>query len=182
MCLGHLDYAVTSFRAQGLTTDTARVLVDSTMTRETLYVAMTRGRDTNVAYVAVDKPDASHDGPHPGENDEVTGHSVLNSVLQHVGAELSAYETITAEQESWGTIAQLAAEYETVAAAAQRDHWASLRRVSGLSAERAEDVIESDAFGPPTCAAQKPTIMTSRFCFSVWCEHATSATRTTSLR
>src|SRR3546814_9973756 len=95
-----LGYAVTSFRAQGLTTDTAHVLVDSTMTRETLYVAMTRGRDANVAYVAVDKPDPSHDGPHPGQNDEVNGRSVLISVLQHVGAELSAHETIAVEQRS----------------------------------------------------------------------------------
>ena len=143
-----LGYAVTSFRAQGLTTDTAHVLVDSTMTRETLYVAMTRGRDANVAYVAVDKPDPSHDGPHPGENDEVTGRSVLAGVLQHVGAELSAHEAIAVEQESWGTIAQLAAEYETIAAAAQRDRWAALVRISGLSAEQAVEVIESDAFGP----------------------------------
>src|SRR5690606_10802198 len=145
-----LGYAVTSFRAQGLTTDTAHVLVDSTMTRENLYVAMTRGRDTNIAYVAVDKPDASHDGPHPGENDEATGSSVLAGVLQHVGAELSAHETIAVEQESWGTIAQLAAEYETIAAAAQRDRWASLVRASGLNAEQADEVIDSDAFGPLT--------------------------------
>ena len=62
-----------SFRAQGLTTDTAHVLVDSNMTRETLYVAMTRGRDANVAYVAVDKPDATHGEPHPGDGDGVTG-------------------------------------------------------------------------------------------------------------
>lgn len=47
-----------------------------------------------------------------------------------------------------GAVAQLAAEYETIAAAAQRDRWAQLVRASGLSAEQAEDVIESDAFGP----------------------------------
>ena len=153
--MGHLGYAVTSFRAQGLTTDTAHVLVDSAMTRETLYVAMTRGRDANVAYVAVDKPDPSHVGPHPGENDEVTGRSVLNGVLQHVGAELSAHETIAVEQESWGTIAQLAAEYETIAAAAQRDRWAALVRTSGLNAEQAAEVVESDAFGPLTAELRR---------------------------
>ncbi|MBX3087947.1 MAG: conjugal transfer protein, partial [Cryobacterium sp.] len=147
--------AVTSFRAQGLTTDTAHVLVDSTMTSETFYVAMTRGRDANTAYVAVDKPDASHVGPHPGDNDEATGRSVLCGVLQHVGAELSAHETMAAEQESWGTIAQLAAEYETIAAAAQRDRWASMVRASGLSLEQAEDVIDSDAFGPLTAELRR---------------------------
>lgn len=150
-----LGYAVTSFRAQGLTTDTAHVLVDSTMTRENLYVAMTRGRDDNVAYVAVDKPDAFHDGPHPGDGDGVTGRSVLAGVLKHVGAELSAHETIAVEQESWGTIAQLAAEYETIAAAAQRDRWAALVRTSGLNAEQAVEVIESDVFGPLTAELRR---------------------------
>lgn len=143
-----LGYAVTSFRAQGITTDTAHVLVDASLTRESLYVAMTRGRAANIAYVAVDKPDDSHSGPHPGDNDEVTAQSVLSGVLQHVGAELSAHETLAAEQESWGTIAQLAAEYETIAAAAQRDRWASLIRASGLSPKQAESVVDSDAFGP----------------------------------
>lgn len=143
-----LGYAVTSFRAQGLTTDTAHVLVDASLTRESLYVAMTRGRDANVAYVALDKPDDSHSGPHPGDSGEATAESVMSGVLQHVGAELSAHETLTAEQETWGTIAQLAAEYETIAAAAQRDRWASLVRASGLSPEQAESVVDSDAFGP----------------------------------
>ena len=54
-----LGYAVTSHRAQGVTTDTAHVLVDSSMTRENLYVAMTRGRASNRAYVAVDRPDVA---------------------------------------------------------------------------------------------------------------------------
>lgn len=154
---GHVDlgYAVTSFRAQGLTTDTAHVLVDASLTRESLYVAMTRGRHANVAYVAVDKPDHSHSGPHPGDHGEATAASVLIGVLQHVGAELSAHETLAVEQESWGTIAQLAAEYETIAAAAQRDRWASLIRASGLSAERARDVVESDAFGPLTAELRR---------------------------
>lgn len=143
-----LGYAVTSYRAQGITTDAAHVLVDAAMTRENLYVAMTRGRETNLAYVAVDKPDPSHDGPHPGDNSEATGRSILYDVLQHVGAELSAHETVVAEQETWGSIAQLAAEYETIAAAAQHDRWASLVRVSGLTEREADEAIASEAFGP----------------------------------
>jgi conjugative relaxase-like TrwC/TraI family protein len=145
----HLDlgYAVTSYRAQGITVDTSHVLVDGAMTRENLYVALTRGRETNLAYVAVDKPDDSHDDPHLGDNTETTARSVLFGVLAHVGAELSAHETITAEQEAWANIGQLAAEYETIAAAAQRDRWANLVRASGLTEEEAEDAIASPAFG-----------------------------------
>ncbi len=148
MCLGHLGYAVTSYRAQGITTDTAHVLVDSAMTRENLYVAMTRGRDANIAYVAVDQPDAAHDVPHPGDNQAATGRSVLYGVLQHPGAELSAHETTVTEQETWGSIAQLAAEYETIAAAAQHDRWATLIQHSGLTEAQAAEVLASDAFGP----------------------------------
>ncbi|AHI02833.1 conjugal transfer protein [Corynebacterium falsenii DSM 44353] len=150
-----LGYAVTSYRAQGITTDTAHVLVDSAMTRENLYVAMTRGRDANVAYVAVDQPDSAHDVPHPGDNQAATGRSVLYGVLQHAGAEQSAHETIAAEQETWGSIAQLAAEYETIAAAAQHDRWATLIQNSGLTETQTAEVLASDAFGPLTAELRR---------------------------
>ena len=150
-----LGYAVTSFRAQGITVDTSHVLVDPSMTRENLYVALTRGRESNRAYVAVDKPDASHEGPHPGDNTEATARSVLSGVLQHVGAELSAHETIEAEHEAWSNIGQLAAEYETIAAAVQRDRWANLIRASGLSDDDAEAAITSDAFGALTAELRR---------------------------
>lgn len=153
----HLDlgYAVTSYRAQGITTDTAHVLVASGMTRENLYVAMTRGRETNIAYVAVDKPDVAHDAPHPGDSADATGRSVLYGVLQHVGAERSAHETIASEQETWGSIAQLAAEYETIAAAAQHDRWAALVSSLGLTAAEAEETISSESFGPLTAELRR---------------------------
>lgn len=142
-----LGYAVTAYRAQGITTDTAHVLVQPTSTRETFYVAMTRGRHANHAYVTLDRAD-DHAQPHPGDDPRATARSVLYSVLQHSGAELSAHESIVAEQEQCGSIAQLAAEYETIAAAAQHDRWATLIRGSGLTEEQAESAIESEAFGP----------------------------------
>jgi conjugative relaxase-like TrwC/TraI family protein len=150
-----LGYAVTSYRAQGITTDTAHVLVDAAMTRENLYVAMTRGRDANIAYVAVDQPDATHDVPHPGDNHAATGRSVLYGVLQHAGAELSAHETTLTEQETWTSIAQLATEYETIAAAAQHDRWATLIQHSGLTEAQAAEVLASDAFGPLTAELRR---------------------------
>lgn len=103
----------------------------------------------------MDKPDDSHDGPHPGDNTEATARSVLFGVLAHVGAELSAHETITVEQEAWANIGQLAAEYETLAAAAQRDRWALLVRASGLTEEEAEDAIASPAFGALTAELRR---------------------------
>ncbi|WP_350353371.1 MobF family relaxase [Microbacterium sp. A8/3-1] len=153
----HLDlgYAVTSYRAQGITVDSSHVLADASMTRETFYVAMTRGREENIAYVAVDKPDPSHDGPHPGDDTEATARSVMCGVLQHIGAELSAHETVIAEQDAWASIGQLAAEYETLAAAAQHDRWAALIRSSGLSNEDAEAATASPAFGALTAELRR---------------------------
>lgn len=143
-----LGYAVTAHRAQGITTDTAHVVVARGTTRENLYVAMTRGRAANTAYVALDTPDVAHAGLRPRDSADANARSVLAGVLAHVGAERSAHETITAEQDSWGSIAQLAAEYETIAAAAQRDRWTQLMRGSGLTTEQADAIIGSGAFGP----------------------------------
>lgn len=145
-----LGYAVTAHRAQGITTDTAHVLVEPTTTRENLYVAMTRGRESNQAYVVLDRPD-DHATAHPG----ATARTVLYGVLQHSGAELSAHETIIAEQDRWGSIAQLAAEYETIAAAAQHDRWTTLVRGSGLTDDQAQAVIDSDSFGALTAELRR---------------------------
>ncbi|GAA1996373.1 MobF family relaxase [Microbacterium pumilum] len=143
-----LGYAITAHRVQGITTDTAHALVAGGMTRESLYVAMTRGRQANNAYVAVDRADAVHAGPHPGDTPQANAQSVLQGVLLHVGAELSAHEMIAAEQDRWASIAQLAAEYETVAAAAQRERWVELIENSGLSALQVASVVASDGFAP----------------------------------
>ncbi|GAB3129192.1 MobF family relaxase [Glaciibacter psychrotolerans] len=150
-----LGYAVTSHRAQGITTDTAHVVVTTGSTRENLYVAMTRGREANTAYVAVDRPDVAHVGPRRGDDQDATARSILCRVLQHVGAELSAHETIVAQQDAWGSVAQLAAEYETIAAAAQHDRWMALVRGSGLSPGQADDAINSQSFGALTAELRR---------------------------
>ncbi|MFZ5848871.1 MAG: MobF family relaxase [Actinomycetota bacterium] len=50
-----LGYATTTARAQGMTVDTAHVLVDSSTSRESLYVAATRGRHGTRLYVATEE-------------------------------------------------------------------------------------------------------------------------------
>ncbi|GAA3539060.1 MobF family relaxase [Nocardioides daeguensis] len=147
-----LGYAVTAHRAQGITVDTSHVVVSGTTTRENLYVSMTRGRESNIAYVALDQPDESHSAPEPAE---VTARTVLYGVLQHSGVELSAHQMIRAEQDQWGSIAQLAAEYETIAAVAQRDRWIELLDQSGLTRDQVDRVVGSDSFGPLTAELRR---------------------------
>jgi conjugative relaxase-like TrwC/TraI family protein len=146
----HLDlgYAVTAYRAQGITVDTTHTLATPATTREDLYVAMTRGRETNKTYVATDHPDDTHTVPHPSDAETPTATAVLTGVLRNTGGELSAHQMIDAEGEQWGNIGQLAAEFETIATAAQRDRWVHLIRNSGLTDDQADQVTASVAFGP----------------------------------
>lgn len=142
-----LGYAVTAHRAQGITTDTAHTVVTATTTRENFYVAMTRGRDANHAYVATDRPEDMHAMPHPSDDPRATARSVLNGVLRHVGAEPSAHEALRREQERLESVAQLAAEYETIAQTAQHDRWIQLLSASGLTRDQVDDILASDAYG-----------------------------------
>ncbi|TYL55447.1 relaxase domain-containing protein [Nocardioides sp. BGMRC 2183] len=150
----HLDlgYAITAHRAQGVTVDTAHVVVTGATTRENLYVAMTRGRDSNIAYVTLDQPDDTHTTPEP---DDVTAHTVLYGVLHHTGTNLSAHQTIEAEHELHGSITRLAAELETIAADAQHDRFTDLLARSGLTTNQHAAVLDSAAFGPLTAAMRR---------------------------
>jgi conjugative relaxase-like TrwC/TraI family protein len=144
----HLDlgYAITTHRAEGATVDTSHVIVRSTsMTREALYVAMTRGRHSNVAYVATDQAHLEEHQKIAGDN--LTAWDVLQAVLRHSGSELSAHETLTAEQDTWGSIAQLAAEYETIAQHAQADQVVALFVEAGLDDRLLNRLATGDTFG-----------------------------------
>lgn len=143
----HLDlgYAVTAHRAQGITVDTSHVVVTPTTTRENLYVSMSRGRESNMAYVALDQPDDSHSTPEP---EDATGRTVLFGVLHHSGASLSAHQAMEAEYAIHGGIDRLAAELETIASEAQRDRFVDLLGRSGLTPDQRIAVVESSAFGP----------------------------------
>ena len=123
------------------------MLADPSTTRENLYVAMIRGRHANLVYVATDRPDDNHATPHPADDPDATARSVLYGSLQHACTELCAHETITAEQEAGGSVVHLAAEYETIAQAAQHDRLATLIRESGLTPDEAGDTIHFEAFG-----------------------------------
>ena len=143
-----LRYAITAHRAQGATVDTAHLVVhSSSMTREAFYVAMTRGRLSNVAYVATDEAQLEEHQHTPDHEDEVTARTILYGVLQHQGAEKSAHETIETEQEKWSSIAQLAAEYETIAQTAQHQRFASAVAQSGLPDEQAGAIFGGESFG-----------------------------------
>ena len=141
-----LAYATTAYRAQGSTVDTAHAIVHSPeMTRESLYVSMTRGRYENHVYVATDQ---AHLEEHQLRDDlHMTARSVLYGILQHEGTELSAHETILHEHEDVSSIAQLVGEYETIAVEVQTRRWVTVLAGAGLTTTQLTDLIDADSFG-----------------------------------
>ena len=125
-----LAYASTAQRAQGRTVDTAHAFASPTTTREVLYVALTRGSQSNHLYVD------THYDPNPS-----TGHDglteipdaldVLAGVLRHEGADVSATDMIRLSQTQ--SIAALVAEYDTIVALADGPRWDVVLSHSGLS-------------------------------------------------
>lgn len=148
-----LGYATTAFRAQGATVDTAHAIVTgSGLTREVLYVMLTRAREANTAYVCSDLATEPLAG---FLDDPLTGRTVLESVLGHVGAATSAHEVVHLETEVAASIRTLAAEYETIAHHAQADHWHQLLVGAGLTAEQVCAVEDSPAFGALSVALRR---------------------------
>ena len=118
-----------------------------TTTREVLYVAATRGRESNMLYVDTSfdpDPATGHDGTIAPQS----ASEVLAGVLANEGADLSAHETLERAQRHIEDFSVLAAEYETLARAAQQQRWDDLLDRSGLEPRRLEQVRQSPAYGP----------------------------------
>jgi ATP-dependent exoDNAse (exonuclease V) alpha subunit len=89
-----LGYATTAHRAQGITVDTSHALGDPATSREAFYVAMTRGRHANHAYLA---ESAVTEDCHPSRaTGTLTADTkvILGVILANSQAELSATETL----------------------------------------------------------------------------------------
>jgi hypothetical protein len=94
---GHaeLAYAGNVHVAQGRTVDTAHLLVTGSLSRQSLYVGMTRGRESNTAHV-ITGPTAP-----PGRQlyEQASSESVLAGILQRDDGDLTAIEQIRQAQD-----------------------------------------------------------------------------------
>lgn len=137
-----LGYASTVDRAQGASVDTAHALVDpEASSRELLYVAMTRGKHRNHAYVIV--PDPHEVEPHLDQSEPLTLTDRLAKVLARSDADLSATETLKLEVDRHASLSTLLAEYDVLAREAQIDRWAALLDVAPFPENVADDVFTS---------------------------------------
>lgn len=122
-----LGYATTAHRSQGVTVDTGHTVVEVGQSRELFYVAMTRGRMANHAYVDLEEDD--HPSPDqwdllhktPGADTPV---GALKAVLDHSTAERAAHEVSAAERAWANDLGRLVHEFEFLdwAERAERTH------------------------------------------------------------
>ena len=141
-----LGYATTAHRAQGLTVDACHTLVGPGMSREALYVAMTRGRDANIAYVATDAVDPACDQL-PDVHATRTGRQILEQVLATSSAELSATQMLVQRQDVARSLKTLAPIRETLVAEVDVQRWQPLLVECGLTDNQTESVLDSPARG-----------------------------------
>ncbi|MCY1692889.1 MobF family relaxase [Curtobacterium sp. SL109] len=96
-----VGYARTISRSQGLTTENTHVLGDATMSREDAYTALSRGKESNRLYLALD--------------DAATVPDALEQIAARSERMLSAHETIRVEQDRVEDLVTLIDQHADVA-------------------------------------------------------------------
>lgn len=148
-----LGYATTTHRSQGITVDTGHTVVtQGRLTRELLYVSMTRGRSGNFAYVS-EGDDFDHPAVDPSL--QLSWRSILAEVLAAEGAERSAHEVLESEQLKSDSLERLYAEYDYLAQiAASHDLLQCLKNHSPGSLP---ELDQSPSWGAAVAAWRKAT-------------------------
>ncbi|MGH3205652.1 MAG: MobF family relaxase [Streptosporangiaceae bacterium] len=93
-----LDYAGNTHVGQGRTVDTAHLLVTATLSRRSLYVGLTRGRESNTAHIVTGNTAPPGHPPYQQASPE----SVIKEILERDDADLSATEQIRQAQDRAG--------------------------------------------------------------------------------
>jgi hypothetical protein len=93
-----LDYAGNTHVGQGRTVDTAHLLVTGTLSRRSLYVGLTRGRESNTAHIVTGNTAPPGHPPYQQASPE----SVVKAILDREDADLSATEQIRHAQDRAG--------------------------------------------------------------------------------
>jgi conjugative relaxase-like TrwC/TraI family protein len=149
-----LGYATTAHRAQGITVDRCHVLAAPGMPREAFYVAMTRGRSANFAYVATDPIDPTCDAVSNGEQPRGV-REVLNAILADTRAETSATETRAQAIDAARSLRRLAPIRDTIASIIDRRRWPTLLAHAGFSDSDITAITASPAGGPLFAALRR---------------------------
>ncbi len=144
-----LAYASTVMREQGTTVQTAHALITAGMTREELYVALSRAEYGTKLYVGTHEvlpldPDERQDYPKTDPR-AYAPMEVLFGILRLEGAEKSATETIRDNQTEAGSLATLAPRFQYTLERMARPAYRALIADS-FDQELTERIVESPAW------------------------------------
>ncbi|WP_115787473.1 MobF family relaxase [Arthrobacter silvisoli] len=150
-----LGYATTAHRSQGITVDTGHTVVTrGRLTRELLYVSMTRGRAANRAYVSENDP--LDDEPlDPALR--ASWRQILGEVLAAEGAERTAHEARETEQFKADSLERLSAEYDYLAQIAASQDLAQF--LDTHAPERAFELQQSPSWGAVVAAWRRAVVV-----------------------
>ena len=129
------------------------------MTRENLYVAMTRGREANHVYVATDAVDPDCDSL-PDVHAHRDAHDILSGILATPGAQTSATAMIAACQDDAGSLRRLVPIRTTLLADAARARWAGALVDAGLEPGLAAAVVGGPGSGGLILALDRMAALT----------------------
>lgn len=105
-----LGYAATVHRAQGLTVDTCHALLGRGTSRNMLYTALTRGQQSNRAYV--ETLDLVEPDPHEQVDPARAARDALMQMIRTEGDDGAAGSVLLSEQEEAVSLAHLVPAYE----------------------------------------------------------------------
>ncbi|MDH6681041.1 conjugative relaxase-like TrwC/TraI family protein [Rhodococcus sp. LBL1] len=127
-----LGYATTVHRSQGMTVGSCHVLAAGNMDRQSLYVAMTRGKNTNIVYAAHDElPD--WDVEHrPDEHPAAI--ELLRKIVARDGSQKTVHQMIEDEQQQAASWERLRSTYNLAVGALYEDLTEEL--LGGILSER----------------------------------------------
>ncbi|WP_404316542.1 MobF family relaxase [Prescottella equi] len=127
-----LGYATTVHRSQGMTVGSCHVLAAGNMDRQALYVAMTRGKNTNIVYAAHDElPD--WDVEHrPDEHPAAI--ELLRKIVARDGSQTTVHQMIEDEQAQATSWERLRSTYNLAVGALYEDLTEKL--LGGILTER----------------------------------------------
>ncbi|OOP63074.1 hypothetical protein BMF89_07650 [Arthrobacter sp. SRS-W-1-2016] len=143
-----LGYATTAHRSQGITVDAGHTVVtQGGLTRELLYVSMTRGREGNYAYISEYEP-ADHEPLDP--TFRASWQEILGEVLAAEGAERTAHEVRDDEQLRAESLERLSTEYDYLAQIAAGEDLTEF--LGSLAPSRLEGLQHSPSWGATVAA------------------------------
>ncbi|WP_255450585.1 MobF family relaxase [Skermania sp. ID1734] len=121
-----LGYASTIHAAQGMTADTCHVVGSDMLSRQLLYVAMTRGRRGNHVYLSTAETDP-HKVTTPKARTPDTGLEVLTGILGRDDAQASATTTAREALDPFRRLAAAAHAYDDALGAGAEHHLGAAR-------------------------------------------------------